>query len=389
VKRTLALLGATALVAWTGIGLLAWMRVGQHVQVTFSEGEEHAQEDPELLALEDRIGTLDGDVRALAAALGENFEALATGIEAAQTERLERLESEVAHLRQELERRTAQEADPALARELAALRLRLEALDRAETGPGSGAEAVDSVLLTPVEVTALEIEPAPEQAPPEPAPGPKGAEVPAAPAAAKRSFLAFRLPSDAFRFDERRTWSVLPALSRVGFDGKSTLHDFSGTTSRVEGEIEADPSRPGDSPEGRIRVQAAALDTGSSGRDEEMREHLAAKDHPELVFELTGFEAPEVDLAAMKTSGRVRGRMTIRGVTRELSMPVRISVDEARRLCVEGEAPLDLEDYDVPVPSKLGVISMEKDVRIWISLKLRASAPAGSPAASAPTEKQP
>ena len=48
-------------------------------------------------------------------------------------------------------------------------------------------------------------------------------------------------------------------------------------------------------------------------------------------------------------------------------------VDEARRVVVEGEAPLRLTDYGVPVPSKLGLIGMEDEVKIWIALRARAT----------------
>ena len=57
-------------------------------------------------------------------------------------------------------------------------------------------------------------------------------------------------------------------------------------------------------------------------------------------------------------------------------MEVRARVDEARRLVVEGEMPLDLEDYGVPVPNQLGVVSMDPEVRVWVFLRARARRPA-------------
>jgi hypothetical protein len=52
-------------------------------------------------------------------------------------------------------------------------------------------------------------------------------------------------------------------------------------------------------------------------------------------------------------------------------MPLKVVVDESMRLVVEGESPLKLSDFGVPVPSKLGLISMQDEVRIWISLRAR------------------
>jgi len=357
-KKLLTVAGALALLAWTGLGLFAWANVGERVHVTIEEGEAAARTDPALAALADELAVLHADVRALAAALGPNLQGLHDELAAHVDERAAALERELVALKAEL----AAAPTPDVAHELAAL--------RAELAAHAGA--------APAEPAPLASAPAPEPAAtPEVAPvDPSPVAAPPAPAepAKKKSFLAFQLPSDDFRFDERRVWSVLPSLSRVGFDGKSTLHDFTGATSRVEGELEVDPGRPSATPRGLVRVQAAALDTGNADRDAEMREHLAAAAHPEIVFELERFEPATVDAAAQKVAGTAHGKMTIRGVTRALSMPVRLAFDEARRMTLDGEASVHLPDYGVPVPSKLGVISMEDDVKVWIALKLRASA---------------
>jgi polyisoprenoid-binding protein YceI len=79
-----------------------------------------------------------------------------------------------------------------------------------------------------------------------------------------------------------------------------------------------------------------------------------------------------VDVAARSVEGRVRGRMSIHGTEREIELAVRGHLDEARRLVVEGELPLLLSDYGVEAPSKLGLISMEDQVRVWIHLRARA-----------------
>lgn len=316
-KRTLAIVGAGALFLWTGLGLAAWASVARRVTVTSSDHESIAVDSPRLLALADEVGALHQDVRALARALGENLQALNEGLLASQDEHASTLELRMNALREEIGARTAGEAPPAVVA-------------------------------------------------PSPAPKAEGAKP-------RRSFLAFQLPSDDFRFDERRTWAVLPALSRVGFDARTTLHDFTATTSAIEGELEADLSRAGEAPRAHLWVQAAMLASGDDGRDEAMREHLAVLEHPTLEFELTHFEPAEVDAAALRASGLVHGRMSVRGVTQEVAMPVELTIDDAHRLCVEGEMALDLTHYGVPVPNKLGLITMNEEVKVWISLRLRAN----------------
>lgn len=367
-KRTLALLGACALLAWTGLGLVAWGNVARRVTIHFQEDERDSGAPSELLALQDELGALHEDVRALARGFGESLQALNDGLLASQDEHAAGLELRLAAWRDEVGSRIPPSPSPDeladLLRELEALRDALAASAR----PGSEPQPVPSPTSVaeaprPVEPTAPQVPSA--QATPE-------TPVLAAPKA-RKSFLAFQLPSDDLRFDERRTWSVLPALSRVGFDAKTTLHDFTATTSSLEGELEADLSRPSDAPRASVRAQAATLVSGNAERDEEMRERLAVAEHATLQFELERFEPAEIDVAAKRATGTAHGRMTVRGVTQVVAMPVTLSLDDAHRLCVEGQMTLDLTRFDVPVPNKLGLISMEKDVEVWISLRLRAN----------------
>lgn len=349
-KRTLALVGAGTLFLWTVLGFVAWSSVAQRVTVTCSDHELVDADAPRLSALADELGALRQDVRALAQALGENFQALNDELLASQTEHAAALELRVNALRDEVGSLTSPPSSAAssttdepadLMREPGVLRDALQA----SAAPGSAAR--------PFPVAAA---PAPAAGKPQ----------------ARKSFLAFELPSDDFRFDERRTWAVLPALSRIGFDARTTLHDFTATTSVLEGELEADLSKSGETPRARLAVQAATLASGDAARDEEMRARLSVEQHPTLEFELTRFEPDEMDAAALRASGVAHGRMRVHGVTQEVAMRVKLSIDAARRLCVEGEMALDLTRFGVPVPNKLGLITMEKEVKVWISLRLRA-----------------
>jgi polyisoprenoid-binding protein YceI len=365
VKRPLAIAGAVALSLWTGLGLVAWSSVARRVTDTPSD-ESGAARATELAALADELGALHQDVRALASAMGTNLQTLNDALLASQDEHASALDLRLNALRDEVGSLTPSSSSrdelADLLRELGTLR---DAL-RVSTVPGAPAQPVlpSAPALAP-ESSAPEVASAEEVAAPAP---------PAAPARERKSFLAFTLPSDDFRFDERRSWSVLPALSRIGFDARTTLHDFTATTSAIEGELEADLARPGEAPRARLTVQAAELDSGDAKRDAEMRERLAVEDHPALEFELTAFEPDEIDAAGLSASGRASGRMSVRGVTLDVVMPVRISIDDARRMSVEGQMKLDLTRFGVPVPNKLGLITMEKEVDVWIALKLRASA---------------
>jgi polyisoprenoid-binding protein YceI len=192
---------------------------------------------------------------------------------------------------------------------------------------------------------------------------------------ATKGFLSFSVPATTFRFDELQDYVLIPELCRVGFDAKSTLHDFTGVTSQVKGGFRADFDDPEGAWTGEVIAQAAALATGVEGRDTNMREHLDTAHHTEIRFVVERFRpAPDgVDVAKQTVRGEVAGTMTIRGRSKPFAMPVAIEVDPQKRVVVKGQAPLKLGDYGVPVPSQLGLINMQDEVVVWIALRARAS----------------
>jgi polyisoprenoid-binding protein YceI len=342
VKKVLAGVGVLALVVWTASGFACWLLTREHVTVVLEQGERTRAlpEDP-LPALVARMEEL-----------AERQDALAQGLEQSLTTLDERAAER------------AREARCALEAELAALR----AVPAAPAGSVEASQA-RSEVAEPPGALAGDAAPAGSEAPPTAAPAPAGEQP-----ATRSSFLAFNLPKDDFRFDERRSWTILPAQSRVGFDARSTLHDFTGTSVAVRGSLAFEPAHPGLEPRGDVRVEAASLDTGNDARDEEMHEHLDAARQAEIAFHLTGFEPAEIDPARGRVSGIAHGMLIVRGAERPFSMPVTATIDAARRLLLEGEAPLALPDFGVPVPSKLGLISMEDTVVVWIALRARLEA---------------
>jgi polyisoprenoid-binding protein YceI len=364
-KPVFTWLGVAAVFGWTALGAAAWFATKDNVSIVLSEGETtRAPADDPLALVAADVAALRGDLSALVVTLGANLETL----DARGEERNDELARELAGMRAELGVELARlggAREGELLAEVRSLRADVAAFGVAVPSGAVVAAPVESpnepvvdepVAQEPVAVAAA-VEPAPA---PEPATAPK-----------RSSFLAFTLPSDDFRFDERRAWTVVANLSRVGFDGKSTLHDFTGTTSTLSGTFDFDLAHAADAPRGVIRVDAKSLDTDSEGRDDEMDDVLATDQHGEFVFELTAFEPEATDAAAQSVRGVARGTLTIRGVTKDIAMPVTATVDASRRLVLEGEANVHLPDFGVPVPNKLGLVTMEPDVRIWIALRAK------------------
>lgn len=354
-SRTLQIVGLVALVAWTALGLFAWTRVGGDVQLVL-EPAGGGERSGELSLLADQVGALSADVGALGSSVEASLGRLAEGLETREADAEARWAALDERLRGLETGRAAAgivAVRPVAGGDAAAVPT-IAGAAQVPAAPGTALSASDDSLPSP-------------QGPGEP-PSSAGA---GDPAPRRGSFLAFDLPARDFRFAGRREYGLLPTLSHVGFDAKSTLHDFTGACSRVEGAFTVDLAHPEAGIEGSVRIELAELITGIDARDEEMRERLDAGSSGRIVFEAASFEPGAVDPEARRVAGTIRGTMTIRGRTRELAMAVEAHVDEARRLVIEGEAPLRLTDYGVSVPKKLGLISMEDEVRVWVHLRAR------------------
>ncbi|MBL8695250.1 MAG: YceI family protein [Planctomycetes bacterium] len=313
-------------------------RTGTALQGLSDEFDRSAQSQAdslqkEAVALREAIAALDRRVTALAGAesqarLAEAVQQIGAGLKDALATRSER--------------------EAALAKSLEALQR--EAQERAELArldaPASGSSAA---------------EPLPE----------RGSSPPALPVTSGKRFLTFQLPSQSFDLEKAQRFVILESASRVGFDAKSTLHDFSGACTKVRGELKACLGRPEEDCEGEIFAEAAALQTGLDDRDLEMRKHLDTAQHPNIRFEWLGFEPKSIEARGSKFAGDAKGKLTIRGVSREFVIPVQVSTDASHRLSISGQAKVRLPDYGVPVPSKLGLISMDEEVQIWLELRAR------------------
>lgn len=361
-KTFLAWFGLLALVA-LGLGTAAGLAI-LHDRVRIVVQADGTPDAAALATaqLRDEVGQVQRDLRALADAFAAGVQHLAAGQDEGAAAQAATLRAQLQKMQAVHEQMSA--GVQGLVDGQQALRAALdEVATRALTGASESAVAQPSdaaPTLPPPTASAAPtdgIEPTPTATD--------------APPARRRSAFAFSLPSQSLRFDARQRFELLPSLSRVGFDAKSTLHDFTGVTSKLSGTVTLNLSAPGTECRGAIRVDAAALDTGLAGRNDAMRDHLATAQHGEIVFAFESMTDVTVDAKALRTLGTVHGKLTIRGQTHDLAMPVRLHVDDSRRVHAEGEAKVLLSAYGVPVPSQLGMIKMEDEVKIWIALQAR------------------
>lgn len=135
---------------------------------------------------------------------------------------------------------------------------------------------------------------------------------------------------------------LLAEQSRIEFSIKEMGVSVSGRFARFTADIELDPARPAAST-ARVSVDIGSLTTGDADAD------AIAIDKPWL----DKADFPKATFASMAVSspapGRyeVRGRLTIRGVTRELVVPLTTAPQPGGRLLATGGFVLKRSDFGI------------------------------------------
>ena len=166
------------------------------------------------------------------------------------------------------------------------------------------------------------------------------------------------------------TWTVDPIHSSVGFEVKHFgISTFRGRFTGYEGTIET-----GDGTIERVegRVQVASVDV----RDEQLAAHLQSEDfldaerHAEIAYASPGVRA--------LGDGRfeLTGELTIRGVTRPVTLDVTVDGAGAdpyggERISLAGRGEIDRFDYGIPFDAKTptGALMAGEKVRLVLSVE--------------------
>lgn len=147
--------------------------------------------------------------------------------------------------------------------------------------------------------------------------------------------------------------------SSIRFSGKSTLHDFHGKAGTVSGRL----TFPQGSlvAAGEAAVPILSLGTGNRTMDKNMYAMFEAKTFPEISFKISS-----VDLSGAREGGNIqvvaRGVLTMHGVSREVSVPVKVRLDQGRYVC-EGDFPVSLKDFKLKAPRMLFIKVADQ---VWV-----------------------
>lgn len=113
-------------------------------------------------------------------------------------------------------------------------------------------------------------------------------------------------------------------VNAIQFHLDSVLEPISGTAGGVTGTVSFDPANPA-ATAGKIVVATNSLTVSNSMMTDHLRgdNWLNAPANPEIVFELT--KLANVKTTGNDTTATASGKLSIKGVTKEISVPVKLS----------------------------------------------------------------
>src|SRR5215204_406627 len=170
----------------------------------------------------------------------------------------------------------------------------------------------------------------------------------------------------------RTTWTIDPAHSTIEFVAKHMMiTTVKGRFAEFEGTIVADEEHLGDSSV-EVTMQAATLDTRSEQRDAHLRspDFLDVEAYPEVTFRSTG-------LSGTKDEFQLTGDLTIRGVTRPITLDVTFEGEGkdpwgGTRASFSAKGKFDRRDFGLTwnVALETGGILVSNEVKINIEAQV-------------------
>jgi polyisoprenoid-binding protein YceI len=140
-----------------------------------------------------------------------------------------------------------------------------------------------------------------------------------------------------------------PAASALTFHATSRLVNADGRFHRFDGSVSVDPRDP-TTARVSVTVDATSIDTDNTKRDNHLRsqDFFWAERYPTIVFESMGADGDAGGVAVL-------GRLTIRGVTRDIRVPTTVELSPDG-FVARGQFDLKRSDYDMTYQSRLNPV---------------------------------
>jgi polyisoprenoid-binding protein YceI len=162
---------------------------------------------------------------------------------------------------------------------------------------------------------------------------------------------ATALASLAGAIASAETLALDPRGSSLTFVGEAFLHNFHGEAKEFTGSAEVEKDAVPPIQRATLHFKTASLTTFSPQRDQNMRDWLNIKVHPDATFQLESVKVIAGDYKSASSSQpakfEVRGTLTLNGVKQPLSGTAQ-GWREKDRVIVAGETNVDTSRHGLP-----------------------------------------
>lgn len=180
--------------------------------------------------------------------------------------------------------------------------------------------------------------------------------------------LLFAIPSLVFSEE----WHVKKSDDNlVKFTSSTSLLDFDGTTSNIDGYIYWEGDKIfGDKNEIYFEVDLNSVETGIGKRDRDMREDVLETDkYPKTWFRGKIIDVIEESENSSQYKVVSKGKIFLHGIEKELSINATINVknDLMNVIC---NFSVFLEDHEIEAPSLLAFIKVAEEIKLHLDFEL-------------------
>jgi len=152
----------------------------------------------------------------------------------------------------------------------------------------------------------------------------------------------------------------------LSFDGKSSLGDFTGTTTTVRGRMSGGPSLA--EVRGWVEAPVNTLKTGNDRRDRDLNKTMESAIYPTIRFQLSAV-TPQWERAD-SNGVLLEGDFFIHGVTRrERINAIVLRSDDGLRLTAS--FPMNLHDYKVDKLTRFLVFKMNPNIVVHVDVDFK------------------
>jgi polyisoprenoid-binding protein YceI len=167
---------------------------------------------------------------------------------------------------------------------------------------------------------------------------------------------------------DSRTYAIAKGGNNVAeFHAEDTYDSFDGRTSDVTGTIVADPANPTASSV-QVVINIDSLDTGVSLRNKEMRErYLQTDKFGTATFKSVSVTGPAAIAPNQPAEISVTGDITIHGVTKRMTIPVRVVLIPEGRIHATSNFKIHMPDFGIDVPHTI-LVTVNDDVPVRLDV---------------------